>query len=107
MHYSIDPFASSPSERSLLSIVPPFSGMSPNLLLLSITNESVARHTANPFFILLHRPIDRGMERSRANRGASTPATDHNAKTHDYSMFNSPIDGLAYGLGPGPPLRPL
>jgi len=26
------------------------------------------------------------MKRSRANRGASSPATDHNAKTHDYLL---------------------
>ena len=34
------------------------------------------------------------VERSRATRGASSPATDHNARTHDYSMFNSLLDSL-------------
>ena len=37
------------------------------------------------------RPI---VERSRASRGASSPATDHNAKIHDYSMFKLPLDSL-------------
>ena len=35
------------------------------------------------------------VERSRANRGASIPATDHNAMTHDYSLFKSLMDSLA------------
>ena len=34
------------------------------------------------------------VERSRASRGASSPSTDHNAKTHDYSMFKSLLDSL-------------
>jgi hypothetical protein len=36
------------------------------------------------------------VERSRASRGASSPATDHNARTHDYSLFKSMIDSLTY-----------
>ncbi len=34
------------------------------------------------------------VERSRARRGASSPATDHTAKTHDYSLFKSLLDSL-------------
>ena len=34
------------------------------------------------------------VERLRASRGASSPATDHNARTHDYSMFKSMLDSL-------------
>jgi hypothetical protein len=34
------------------------------------------------------------VERPRASRGASSPATDHNARTHDYSMFKSLLDSL-------------
>jgi len=34
------------------------------------------------------------VERSRASMGASSPATDHNAKTHDYSLFKSLLDSL-------------
>jgi hypothetical protein len=34
------------------------------------------------------------VERSRASRGASSPVTDHNARTHDYSLFKSMLDSL-------------
>jgi len=34
------------------------------------------------------------VERSRASRGASNPATNHNARTHAYSMFKSLMDSL-------------
>ena len=34
------------------------------------------------------------VERSRANKGASSPTKDHNARTHDYSMFKSLLDLL-------------
>ena len=34
------------------------------------------------------------VERSRANRGAASPATDHNAMIHDYNMFKSLLDSL-------------
>jgi hypothetical protein len=34
------------------------------------------------------------VERSRASRGASNPATDHNARTHHYSLFKSLMDSL-------------
>ena len=34
------------------------------------------------------------VERSRASRGATSPATDHNAMTHDYNMFKSLLDSL-------------
>jgi len=34
------------------------------------------------------------VERSRNNRGAASPATDHNAKTHEYNMFKSLLDSL-------------
>ena len=29
------------------------------------------------------------VEKSRASKGAASPATDHNAGTHDYNMFKS------------------
>jgi hypothetical protein len=32
--------------------------------------------------------------RSRDTKGASSPATDHNVKTHDYSLFKSMLDSL-------------
>ena len=35
------------------------------------------------------RPL---VERSRASKGASSPATDHNAKAHDFTMFKSLLD---------------
>ena len=31
---------------------------------------------------------------SRANKGATSPTTDHNAMTHDYNMFKSLLDSL-------------
>jgi len=34
------------------------------------------------------------VERTRASKGASNPATDHNARTHDYSLFKSLLDLL-------------
>ena len=34
------------------------------------------------------------VERSRAKRGADSPATDHNARTHDYNLFKSLLDSL-------------
>jgi hypothetical protein len=34
------------------------------------------------------------VERSRASKGVSNPATDHNAKTHDYFLFKSLLDSL-------------
>ena len=34
------------------------------------------------------------VETSRASRGATSPATDHNAKTHDFNMFKSLFDSL-------------
>ena len=34
------------------------------------------------------------VERSLASRGAASPATDHNARSHDYSLFKSLIDSL-------------
>ena len=34
------------------------------------------------------------VERSRASRGAASPVTDHNARTHDYNMFKSLLDSL-------------
>jgi hypothetical protein len=34
------------------------------------------------------------VERSRANRGAPSPATDHNAMIHDYSLFKSMFASL-------------
>ena len=34
------------------------------------------------------------VERSRASRGAASPATDHNAKTNDYNMFKSLLESL-------------
>ncbi len=34
------------------------------------------------------------VERSRASRGASNPATDHIVRTHDYSLFKSLLDSL-------------
>jgi len=32
------------------------------------------------------------VKRSRASKGATSPATDHNARTHDYIMFKSLLD---------------
>ena len=37
------------------------------------------------------RPIT---ERSSTGRGDSFPATDHNAKAHDYDLFKSVLDSL-------------
>ena len=34
------------------------------------------------------------LERSRASRGAANPATDHNAKIHDCTMFKLLLDSL-------------
>jgi len=34
------------------------------------------------------------VERLRASRGAASPATDHNGRTHDYNMCKSLIDSL-------------
>ena len=34
------------------------------------------------------------VEISRASRGATSPATDQNAKTHDYNLFKSLMDSL-------------
>jgi hypothetical protein len=34
------------------------------------------------------------VERSRDNRIASSPTTDHNANTHEYSLFKSLLDSL-------------
>ena len=34
------------------------------------------------------------VERSRASMGASSPATDHNARSHDCSLFKSLLDSL-------------
>ena len=34
------------------------------------------------------------VEISRASKGATSPATDHNAGTHDYNMFKSLLDSL-------------
>ena len=34
------------------------------------------------------------VERSRTSKGAPSPATDHNAKTHDYSLFKSLLASL-------------
>jgi hypothetical protein len=34
------------------------------------------------------------VERSRTSKGASSPATDHNAMTHDYSLLKSLMDSL-------------
>ena len=34
------------------------------------------------------------VERSRDSRGASSPVTDHNARTHNYSLFKSLMDSL-------------
>jgi hypothetical protein len=34
------------------------------------------------------------MERSRASRGISRPATDHNAKAHDFTLFKSLMDSI-------------
>jgi hypothetical protein len=34
------------------------------------------------------------VDRSRANRGAVDPTTDHNAMTHDYNPFKSLMDSL-------------
>jgi len=34
------------------------------------------------------------VERSRTSRGISSPATDHNAKTHDFTLFKSPLESI-------------
>ena len=34
------------------------------------------------------------VKRSRANKGAASPATDLNTRTHDYNLFKSLIDSL-------------
>jgi len=34
------------------------------------------------------------VESSRANMGISSPATDHNAKTHDFVLFKSLLDSI-------------
>ena len=34
------------------------------------------------------------VERSRASMGAASPATDHNARTHDYNQFKSVLNSL-------------
>ena len=34
------------------------------------------------------------VERSRASWGISSPATDHNAKAHDFTMFKSLMDSI-------------
>ena len=38
--------------------------------------------------------VRHNVERSRDNRGAASPAKDHNAMTHDYNMFKSLQDSL-------------
>jgi len=37
------------------------------------------------------RPL---VERSRASKGTSSPATDHNAKAHDFTLFKSLLDSI-------------
>ena len=34
------------------------------------------------------------VERSRASRGIFSPATDHNAKAHDFTLFKSLLDSI-------------
>ncbi len=34
------------------------------------------------------------VERSRASRGVPSPATDHNAKAHDFTLFKSLMDSI-------------
>ena len=34
------------------------------------------------------------VDRSRASKGVASPATNHNAMTHDYNMFKSLLDSL-------------
>ena len=34
------------------------------------------------------------VEISRASRGAASPATDHNVRTHEYNLFKSLMDSL-------------
>jgi len=34
------------------------------------------------------------VERSRANMGIVSPATDHNAKAHDFTLFKSLLDSI-------------
>jgi hypothetical protein len=34
------------------------------------------------------------MEHTRARRSATSPHTDHTAKTHDFILFKSPLDSL-------------
>jgi hypothetical protein len=44
------------------------------------------------------------VERSRANGGISSPATDHNAKAHDFTLFKSHLDSI-FELSTVPPPR--
>jgi hypothetical protein len=34
------------------------------------------------------------VERSRTSKGASSPATDHNAKAHDFTLVKSMLDSI-------------
>jgi len=34
------------------------------------------------------------VERSRASRGISSPAMDHNAKSHDFTLFKSLLESI-------------
>ena len=38
--------------------------------------------------------VRQSVERSHASRGASSPAMDHNAKTHDFTLFKSLLDSI-------------
>ena len=38
--------------------------------------------------------IKPNVERTQATKGAASPATDHNANTHDYNMFKALMDAL-------------
>ena len=38
--------------------------------------------------------VRRSVERSRASKGVPNPATDHNAKAHDFSLFKSLLDSI-------------
>ena len=40
--------------------------------------------------------VRQSMERSRASKGISSPATDHNAKAHEFTMFKSLLDLITY-----------
>ena len=46
-------------------------------------------HLTAAFFAV--RP---SVERSRTNRGVSNPATDHNAKAHDFTLFKSLLESI-------------